>query len=229
MLAFVRMTDKSRRMNRPRTRDTDPGAVAGRERLLDAAEELFDQQGIDGPSARAIAAAAGHKNTAAVWYHFGDRAGLMQAVGERWAIALEARRTEIIDALEAAGETDRRAYMRAIVQPWVEIMPTAQGRRRMRLIGQLVHHPTYSAMARLDFVPSTGRAVAHLLASGSHLEPARRAHRAQTALRLVMSSLAMQATLLDEDPPRRIPLDSDDFLEDLLTITLAVLDAPDVH
>lgn len=214
-----------RMAERPRTRDTDPGALAGRARLLDAAEILFDEQGIDAPSARSIAAAAGHKNTAAVWYHFGDRDGLIRTMSERWGQALEGRRAQLLDEVEALDAPDRRDYLRAILLPWVELLPIPEGRRRMRLIGQLAHHPTHSRLSRLDFMPNTARAVAPLMASAQHIPLTRRPHRAQMILRTAMSALAYQATLLDEDPPRLTPLSDQEFLDDLITVVLAILDA----
>lgn len=212
----------------PRTRDTDPGAVEGRLRLLDAAERLFDEQGLDGPSARRIAAAAGHRNTAAVWYHFGDRGGLVEAMAQRWSLALEERRNALIDKLEADPSVTPADYVRAAVRPWVETLETAEGRRRVRLLAQMAHHPVYSKYGHLGFAPSTGRGVALAMALGlsAHLTPERLAHRAPLVISTVTSMLAAQATLIDEDPPRRPPQPTEELLDDMVNIVLAVASAP---
>lgn len=51
--------------------------------LVTAAICLFAERGFHGLSLRAVAEAAGAKNTAAVHYHFGDREGLLRACLER--------------------------------------------------------------------------------------------------------------------------------------------------
>src|SRR5271156_3483901 len=48
--------------------------------LLDAAEGLFAERGIEAVSLREIAAEAGQKNNSAVIYHFGDKRGLLDAL-----------------------------------------------------------------------------------------------------------------------------------------------------
>lgn len=53
--------------------DASAEAQEPRERLLDAAEELFARQGFDGTSIRDLVTLAGCKNIAAVNYYFGDK------------------------------------------------------------------------------------------------------------------------------------------------------------
>lgn len=77
-----------------------PGAAETRERLLDAAEELFSMHGIDGTSVRSLTKRAG-VNLAAVSYHFGSKDGLLDAVLERRVAPINARRLAALDALEA--------------------------------------------------------------------------------------------------------------------------------
>jgi AcrR family transcriptional regulator len=72
-----------------------------RTRLLDAAEELFGQHGFSGASLRAITAAAG-ANIAAVNYHFGNRAALVQEVIARRVGPVNEERLRRLDELEAA-------------------------------------------------------------------------------------------------------------------------------
>ena len=45
--------------------------------LINAAEELFAQSGIDGVSLRQINVTAGQKNSSAVHYHFGSKESLI--------------------------------------------------------------------------------------------------------------------------------------------------------
>uniref|UniRef100_UPI0010418D0F TetR/AcrR family transcriptional regulator n=1 Tax=Actinomadura fibrosa TaxID=111802 RepID=UPI0010418D0F len=62
-----------------------------RERLLDAAERLYAERGIDGVSLREIVQAAGARNATAVQYHFGDRGGVIRAIFARHLPDVSAR------------------------------------------------------------------------------------------------------------------------------------------
>ena len=57
-------------------------AFSGREAILNTAERLFAERGIDAVSLRTINAEAGY-SVAALHYHFGTRDGLIRALLER--------------------------------------------------------------------------------------------------------------------------------------------------
>lgn len=69
-------------------------------RLLDAAESLFAEHGVDGASMRQIAHKAG-ANLAACHYHFGSKEGLVRAVFQRRLSELNAARLAALSAYEA--------------------------------------------------------------------------------------------------------------------------------
>ncbi|MEP4379656.1 MAG: TetR/AcrR family transcriptional regulator [Alphaproteobacteria bacterium] len=73
----------------------EPRGEATRQRILDAAERLFSERGINGVSLRAITAAAG-ANSAAANYHFGSKKGLLHAVFERHATGMAAERATLL-------------------------------------------------------------------------------------------------------------------------------------
>ena len=50
--------------------------------LIETAERLFAEKGIDNVSLREINRAAGQKNVAALHYHFGTRESLLEALFE---------------------------------------------------------------------------------------------------------------------------------------------------
>ena len=68
-------------------------------RILDAAEQLFAQQGIRATSLRAITREA-DVNLAAVHYHFGSKEGLLDAVIERQARPVNESRLAELERLE---------------------------------------------------------------------------------------------------------------------------------
>ena len=71
-----------------------------RERILDVAERRFMEYGYDGTSMRMITGDAG-VNLAAINYHFGSKAGLLQEVFRRRLTWLNTERMAVLDALEA--------------------------------------------------------------------------------------------------------------------------------
>jgi len=71
-----------------------------KEKILDAAEKLFVDNGFSATSLRAIIKEAG-VNTASVHYHFGSKEALIEAVFRRRVDELNRERLEMLDALEA--------------------------------------------------------------------------------------------------------------------------------
>lgn len=69
-------------------RRTKEDALATRNTLLDAAERLFQRQGVSGTSLQHIAAAAG-ASRGAVYWHFKDKADLFNAMMERATLPME--------------------------------------------------------------------------------------------------------------------------------------------
>jgi AcrR family transcriptional regulator len=76
-----------------------------RERILDAAEQLFMQHGYEGTSMRVVTSQAG-VNLAAANYHFGSKEALMQAVLRRRLEVINQERLRLLDEAEvkAAGK-----------------------------------------------------------------------------------------------------------------------------
>lgn len=71
-----------------------------RERLLDAAEQLFMQHGYEGTSMRQVTSEA-EVNLAAANYHFGSKEALMQAVLHRRLGVINRERLRLLDEAEA--------------------------------------------------------------------------------------------------------------------------------
>ena len=90
-------------------------ARATREAILDAAERLFAEHGLDNVSHRQISAAAGQGNNAAVNYHFGTAADLLEAIVERHTAAVEQLRARQLAATE--GSQDLRDWLDCLVRP----------------------------------------------------------------------------------------------------------------
>jgi AcrR family transcriptional regulator len=100
-----------------RPRGPGPGRPAeGRLRLLAAAEELFATRGLQVPN-REIVAAAGQHNRSAITYHFGSRAGLIDAVCEQHETPVAQHRQHLMARLPRPRERTTRQLVQAHVQP----------------------------------------------------------------------------------------------------------------
>lgn len=73
-----------------------------RERLMRAAERLFAQDGIENVSVRAIVREAGQRNESAMHYHFGNKAGLIEALQDQRVQQVVDLRRQAFD--EATGD-----------------------------------------------------------------------------------------------------------------------------
>jgi AcrR family transcriptional regulator len=128
---------------------TNP-ARGTRERILETAERLFAQRGIDQTSVRQINLAAGQRNASATAYHFGSRDALLGAVLEYRREAINARRLALLHSLEQDGRhQDLRALVGALVHPLAERLGRkAEGDHYIRVIAQVTGHPRYHRMAQ---------------------------------------------------------------------------------
>ncbi len=206
-------------------RDPDPRTDDGRTRLLDTAERLFDERGIDAVSLRTITHEAGHRNPSAVNYHFGDRDQLVMAVFERRHVVVEAERTARLAALDAQGDTDPRAVITAVLLPSAELLHSQGGRRFLRLLLQGTVHPAFYHRTALATSSSLASAVVRMAPLVAHVPPDRRLGRLRLALGAALYALADQARLLDTpEPPRPVP-SHDDFCDDLISVVLGSLRA----
>ena len=89
--------------------------------LLDAAEELFARRGVDAVPLREIAAAAGQRNNAAVYYHFGDKQGLIDAlIADRMGRVEQARQALIERSGDLSG-LNVEGLLTVLWQPMLEL------------------------------------------------------------------------------------------------------------
>lgn len=90
--------------------------------IIEAAERLFGENGIESVSLRQIRIEACAGNNSAISYHFSDRAKLVQAIWEHRLPELDRARQKMLDELMATGlETDPISVMRALMMPNYEL------------------------------------------------------------------------------------------------------------
>lgn len=116
-----------------------------RSRILDAAEGLFVEHGLDGTSMRMITAKA-EVNLAAVNYHFGTKDSLIQEIFRRRLTELNRQRLAALDELEAeaGGKTPRASrILEAFFAPALKLASDTEhgGHTFMQLLGRTYTEP----------------------------------------------------------------------------------------
>ena len=86
-------------------------------RIIEVAERLFAERGINGVSLREIGAEAGQRNTGAARYHFGSKEGLVNAVYEHRMVPVNERRVAMLRELD---DDDLRGLTEAFLYPLSE-------------------------------------------------------------------------------------------------------------
>jgi AcrR family transcriptional regulator len=95
--------------------------TGARELLLNAAERLFGERGIEAVSLREIAAAAGQKNNSAVSYHFCDKQGLVDALIADRIAKVEQRRQFLIKKVRDLSSCEAPALFEMLWQPLLDL------------------------------------------------------------------------------------------------------------
>ena len=140
-------------------------------RIIEAAEELFAEQGFAATSLRKITAAAG-TNLASVHYHFGSKEGLIGAVFAQRIGKVNGERLALLDEV-LAGAGDEPPSLEQLLRAF--ILPTAHMARRkhlpalQRLIMRLHAEPGQDKIVRIfiaqfeevmaRFLPALQRAI----------------------------------------------------------------------
>lgn len=111
-----------------------------KDKILDAAERLFAEQGFASTSMRNITAQAG-VNVAAVNYHFGSKVSLMKAVFERRFHPINEQRLEALDLLEAEagdGPLELEKVLEAFLAPAIRLWKEwgEEGERFVHFVGR---------------------------------------------------------------------------------------------
>jgi len=123
-----------------------------KQRILNAAEQLFARDGYHVTSLRSITAAA-EVNLAAVNYHFGSKESLLEAIIERRLNPLNKVRLGQLDTLlqkaaEAGIVPSCREVLRTFVEPTLRLREQGSGKENfVALVGRILAEPQGIAMS----------------------------------------------------------------------------------
>jgi AcrR family transcriptional regulator len=115
-------------------------AAATVDELLNVAERLFAERGIENVALTQIVAASSQRNRSALHYHFGSRGGVLTAVLNRRLGPINDRREAMLDVLPAnASALD---VVRATIAPLGLVdVEEAWGADYLSILAQVTYHP----------------------------------------------------------------------------------------
>ena len=126
--------------------------------IMDVAEKLFAEKGIDATSTRAIVSEAG-VNLAAINYHFGSKEGLLKAVIFRIVNKINDERLSQLDSLERNNQSPAiNAIIIAFLSPFAKITQEQPIRIKylIRLMGQIHSDPEKFQQITKDIFAEVG-------------------------------------------------------------------------
>ena len=213
-----------------------------KEKILDAAEQLFAEGGFAASSVRAITSAAG-VNLAALHYHFGSKEALVEAVFARRIGPLNRERLEKLQAVE-----DRfpnrppplEAILKAFFGPPVRLVadPSGRGEIFLRLMGRAYSEPgdffdeivaRHYSQPFSRFLKALARALPQLPAQQlflrTHFLIGMLAHTLSHTLRIIRNRAQGDSIPID---PRLVPdrLDVEHTIRALVSFGMAGLQSP---
>jgi AcrR family transcriptional regulator len=192
-----------------------------RDRLLDAAQELFAQTGSWTTPLARVVRAAGQRNQSAIQYHFGSREELIYALIERDRAGEMQERQARLDA--ASGEPDLRAAVTALVLPSCAGLTEQRGRRLRMIIADVVRGISDEQLTT-PRPPDLARTV-RLIETAMPPMPGRvRTTRIAAGLRLVIEMTAARARTIEAEEQPLVGARS--FERELLEILHGLLSAP---
>lgn len=119
------------------------GDAQTREKLLEAAINLFERHGLDAVSTRQIIAQAGQSNQSVIQYYFGGREGLIEACLDRVVLAVDSFFASVEAGVggsspEPGKAVDLRSLIQAYLYPLLQWhFSSQQARRYIRFVSRM--------------------------------------------------------------------------------------------
>lgn len=192
-------------------------------RLLEIAERLFAEQGVEAAPMQQIVAESGQRNRAALNYYFGSRRDLVAAMVD-WRMAEINRLRHIeLDRLEAEGMASSvSGLIRAGSRPLTDVIRyTPWGQHYVRVLAQCLYNPALAAYDMVSQQNLTALVRLHkmLMQALPDIPGPVLAIRLSWSSDLVVQSLARWSQSQHKDQPQRV-------LEDMFSYIVAGVSAP---
>lgn len=189
-------------------------AADTKERLLDAAEQLFAERGFRGASMRAVTQAAGSAVSAAN-YHFGSKEELLAAVLRRRLQPVNQGRLAALDRLEAQGaeEITVEALLDAFYRPSFERLSEASVTAPSSISRQVIAHLYTEPLELVQPLKAElfGEVNARYLAAFARVFPASSERRLRLIQHLAIASMVhVLSGQLEADLTNALEADAED-------------------
>jgi AcrR family transcriptional regulator len=203
------------------------GRGGSKQRLLETAERMLAEYGIEGVSLRQIGAATGEGNKSVIQYHFGDKAGLIREIILRRVETFESRRQQLLaDATARGSLADTRTLLEILFLPLAEAVDADGRHGYARFMAQFITRFQYQdGIAHPGWAPDSAatRAVTLLAERLPFLPPPALRARINGVGALFLSALAERDSAVAHDadiPPEPA------FLADLFSVMAAAMETP---
>jgi AcrR family transcriptional regulator len=208
-------------------RSPSPAADDTRELLIDTAERLFADHGIEGVSLRQIGATAGQRNTGAVKYHFGDRDGLVRAIFESRLPRINQHRRALLNAIdEGVRPESTDALVTAYAEPLVHEL---QRGRYVGFLNRLSHYARRShPMRSLDplMINTADEVLGRLARRVPHPNQRVRRNRVALVAEFVIAALDNEQVRAETTTHRSARVTSpDEFFTELFGLATVMIEA----
>lgn len=205
-------------------------SAAVRDRLLNVAERLFAEHGIEAVSLNQIARAANQRNTMVIQYHFGSKMALLHAIAERRMEQVNERRVELLNRIDGSSRLiDLRRVAEAMVLPYAEHLTHEGGSHYIRFVAQLYSDPRLEYPSIIKGQHDTGMRQAAQMVREILADLPREVvkHRLALVTTLVFSSFADREKLRAAGRHVGVAtLHTAHFVNDLIGVIVEVLNAP---
>ena len=202
-----------------------------REHILDVAERLFAEHGIDGPSLNEINTQAGQRNKTSLQYHFGGRGGLVEAILARHREWFRTRgETLAADLVQTGRLDDVRSLVELQIRPLAEYVALGRSQRYyVRIWAEVLASPDTRLEEIKDRIDQpvqtdTARRLIAIMARAMPRELA--VERLTGMLQSAVHAFADRAVLEDAVNPRRTLVPLPIVTANLVDMISAALTAP---
>lgn len=160
--------------------------------MIEVAEKMISERGLDDVSMRDVATAAGQRNNSAVQYHFGSRDGLILQVLRRRIISLDSARRERLATVDEQGlGDDLHTLVGVLFEPIVELLRTHPEATHYARFLQRVGPVMAPGIPEADLRTATDDVVVRLIDVLSHLPRRVAFERIDLATQMFTGALAV--------------------------------------
>lgn len=196
-----------------------------RQKIINTAERLFAERGVDAVSLNEITREAGQKNKSALSYHFGSKESLLQAIVEKHEVAIIAQRNAYLDDLEQRRAISIESVVRAFVYPLAAKLDDPDGGKYfLSILAQLASCPNMKLYSlRPDYISRQDRLMKILAELTPNTPEELRLPRLMQTSSLLFHSLSYLASIIDKRKnSRRL---SQVFTDNLVDAIVAIVAA----